>query len=336
VLIWLRGWMYSEKLKYNLTLWTVNPIHGSGDAFALIGLLGYEFNRKFNLFVGINGLPGVSTLQGSHPYWLGGDRIMAEEFFRPGFTQGIWASGEIVDRLKYMVMVGNNLSTLGISAGQLSRDLAYSGVLWWEPTTGEFGPRAGSGDFEHHEQLATRFGLHFTWARESRQTQTTASSPEETQVRLSDSLLFYQTGALAPGVTVDEADFMLTAVNAGLKYKGFWLKGEYFYRRLADFDTLGGVAPMSDIEDHGFALQTSYMLMPKKLETYLFTSYIFGEFNEPWEVGGGLNYFPYGTRDLRINLHTMFVDRSAASSSFGYYAGGLRGPIVSLGAGLMF
>lgn len=336
VLIWLRGWMYSEKLKYNLTLWTVNPIHGTGDAVSIIGALGYDFNEKFKLYVGVNGNPGTSTLLGSHPYWLGSDRIMAEEFFRPGFTQGIWATGEIVDRLGYSFMIGNNLSTLGITAGQQTRDLIYSGALWWEPTTGEFGPRAGSGDFEDHQQLATRFGLHFTHGRESRQTSEDVSSPEETQVRLSDSLLFFQTGALAPGVTVDEAQFDLFAANAAIKYKGFWVKGEYFYRRLSEFDTFGGSAPMSDIEDHGFALQTSYMLMPKKLETYLFTSYIFGEFNEPWEVGAGFNYFPYGTRDVRINLHTIFVDHSAASSSFGYYAGGLDGPIISLGAGLMF
>jgi hypothetical protein len=314
----------------------VNAIHGTGDAIALIGSLGYEFNDHFNIYAGVNGVPGVRSLHGSHPFWLGSDRIMAEEFFRPGFTNGVWMNGEIVDRLFYSLMVGNNISTIGISAAQISRDLSYAGSLTWMPTTGEFGPRTGVGDFEDHQDPATLFELSFTHARESRGNQATISTPEATQIRLSDSTLLFETGSLAPGVTVEDADYDMAAFAAGFKYKGFFLQGEYYYRRLSQFDTSGGAVPMSDIEDHGFNIQTSYMVLPKKLETYLFTSYIFGEFSEPWEVGGGLNYFPYGTRNLRINLHTLFVDHSAASSSFGYYIGGLRGPIVSLGAGLMF
>jgi hypothetical protein len=335
-LIWLRGWMYSEKMKYNLTLWTVNPIHGTGDAIALIGSLGYEFNERFNLYAGVNGNPGVRSLHGSHPYWLGFDRMMGEEFFRPGFTQGIWANGELADRVYYTLMVGNNISTIGISAQQISRDLAYSGSLTWMPTTDEFGPRGGSGDFEDHQQLATRFGVFFTHARDSRGNQSNISSPESTQIRISDSTLLFETGSLAPGVTVEKADYDMVSMDAGVKYKGFFLQGELYYRRLSEFNVSGGPTPMSDIEDYGFQVQTAYMLVPKKLESYLFTSYIFGEFNDPWEVGGGFNYFPFETRDVRINLHTIFVDRSAASSSFGYYVGGLRGPIVSIGTGLMF
>ncbi len=335
-LIWFRGWMYSEKLRYNLTLWTVNAIHGTGDAIALIGSLGYEFNDHFAIYAGVNGVPGVRSLHGSHPYWLGSDRIMAEEFFRPGFTNGVWVTGEIVDRLNYILMVGNNISTIGISASQISRDLAFSGSLTWMPTTGEFGPRTGVGDFEDHQDAATLFELSFTHSREFRGNQATISSPEATQIRLSDSTLLFETGSLAPGVTVDNADYDMLSGAAGFKYKGFFLQGEYYYRRLSEFDTSGGPLPMSDVVDHGFNVQASYMLLPKKLETYAFTSYIFGEFNEPWEVGGGLNYYPFATRDVRLNLHTLYVDRSAASSSFGYYIGGLRGTIVALGAGMMF
>ena len=133
-----------------------------------IGSLRYVFNEKFSLSAGVNGLPGVRTLHGSHPYWLAFDRIMAEEFFRPGSTQGIWVQGELVDRLHYTLMVGNNISTIGISATHISRDLAYSGSLTWMPTTGEYGRRGGSGDFEDHQDLATLFGVSFTHARDSR------------------------------------------------------------------------------------------------------------------------------------------------------------------------
>jgi hypothetical protein len=32
---------------------------------------------------------------GSHPYWLGHDRVMADEFFRPFFGYGVYANGEL-------------------------------------------------------------------------------------------------------------------------------------------------------------------------------------------------------------------------------------------------
>ena len=74
------------------------------------------------------------------------------------------------------------------------------------PTTGEFGPRGGCGDFEIHEELATRFGASFIHCRESRQSKI-GQAYAETQVKISDGLLFYETDALADGVTVTEADF---------------------------------------------------------------------------------------------------------------------------------
>jgi hypothetical protein len=42
--------------------------------------------------------------------------------------------------MKYMAMVGNNLSILGVIAQQLDNRLNTQTVMWqWLPTTGEFG-----------------------------------------------------------------------------------------------------------------------------------------------------------------------------------------------------
>jgi hypothetical protein len=78
-----------------------------------------------------NGFPGTRSLQGSHPYWLGHDRVMADEFFRPGFTNGVFATGEIFPRLHSNAMVGNNLSQLGLSAAKLTRDIGGGVSFWW-------------------------------------------------------------------------------------------------------------------------------------------------------------------------------------------------------------
>ena len=101
-------------------------------------------------------LPGTRSLQGSHPYWLGHDRVMADEFFRPYFAYGVWAQGEITPGLWYNAMVGNNSSALGITATQLIASSRPAPPCWWMPTTKEFGPRGAYGDWEWHDKLATR------------------------------------------------------------------------------------------------------------------------------------------------------------------------------------
>ena len=63
---------------------------------------------------------------------------MADNFFRPGFTQGVWASGEPVKGLNYLAFVGNGLNTLNISANKIDTHLLFSGSVWWEPL-GDYG-----------------------------------------------------------------------------------------------------------------------------------------------------------------------------------------------------
>ena len=84
-----RGGSGTPKLVYTITFWTVLDTNQN----AIFANLGYQFSRKFSLYAGLNGNPGTRSLQGSHPYWLGHDRVMADEFFRPYFGSGVWASG---------------------------------------------------------------------------------------------------------------------------------------------------------------------------------------------------------------------------------------------------
>src|SRR5688572_27540502 len=81
-ILYFKGWVGKPKLVYTMVVWTVNET----DQDALFGVLGWQFSRKFSLYGGINGFPGTRSLQGSHPLWLGHDRVMADEFFRPYFS----------------------------------------------------------------------------------------------------------------------------------------------------------------------------------------------------------------------------------------------------------
>ena len=334
VLVWLNGWLASPKLRYTVTWWTVTAT----DQDALFANIGYQFSKRFNLYGGIFGNPGSRSMQGSHPYWLGNDRVMADEFFRPFFGQGLYANGEIAPGLWYSASVGNSSSTLGTTASQLDRDFTYGGSLWWMPTTQEFGPRGAYGDWEYHDQLATRFGISAVYSPEERYTPID-SAPGNTSLKLADSVNLFETGALVPDVTVTNVDYRILALDAGFKYKGIFVQFEYYQRWLDSFQA-NGMLPMDEIEDHGFYLQAAFYPIPRTLEVYGATSQIFADgslgFEDSHEYVLGLNYYPFDTRNHRLNLQYIDVTRSPVSSSFGYYVGGQTGDTIATAFSVFF
>lgn len=331
VLIHFKGFLFSEKFTYQSSVWGVN----STNSIAAIGSLNYEFSKRFTLGGGIGANPGTRSMNYEHPYFLGTDRQMGDEFFRPGFTGGVWGTGELFPGLNYRAMVGDSVTIVNISAAELTRDLSYGATLAWMPTTQEFGPRGGFGDFEMHDRVATRFGVSAVHSREDRFAQVDNPFPDNTQIRLSDGLLLFEEGALAPGVTVQQADFTLASLDAAMKYRGFFLFGEYYFRDLRDFET-SGPAPLDPIIDHGFMVQSAYMVVPQRWELYGSYSRVFGEYRNSWELGGGLNFFPYKSRNLKINGTAIYVDRSPTGSLFGYYVAGQKGTIISLSTDFFF
>jgi hypothetical protein len=324
IMVFLKGWMGSEKLIYNITLWTVNTT----DQDAIFANLGYQFSRKFSLYAGLSGNPGSRSLSGSHPYWLAHDRVMADEFFRPFFGSGIYATGEALPGLWYTATVSNNNSALGVKASQLDRKLTYGGTVFWMPTTHEFGPRGGYGDWEWHEELATRFGMSYVDSPEQSFRSTTGGNPDNTTLRLADSVNLFETGALAPGVTIDNADYRVLAIDAGIKLRGFFLQAEYYQRWLDNFDA-DGLLPVAEIKDSGFYVQAAFFPVKQKLELYGITSQIYGDddagFGDSSEYGIGMNWYPYPTRNHRLNVQLLDVNKSPVSSTFGYYTGGQDG-----------
>lgn len=333
-MVHVKGWLYSPKFRYQVTAWTVM----STDQTTLYGFLGYQFDKKFNLYAGINTLGGSRSVMGSHPFWLANDRVMADEFFRGSFAGTLWANGEVLPGLWYHLAVANNLSQLGITAKQLSRDLGTGYGLWWMPTTHEFGPNGSYSDWEYHEKLATRIGFSNIRSRENRQ-EIDDNTPENTQVRLADSLLLFETGSLAPGVSVQEADWESVSIDAGMKYRGIFLQAEY-YRRWLDKFVADGPLPVSQITDDGFYVQGAFFPIKQRLELYGATSWVYGDaeagFGDAHEYILGANFYPFETRNVRVNAQVIDVTDSAVSSVFGFYVGGQTGTTYSVAASMLF
>lgn len=330
-IMWLRGWAYDPKLEYTMQFWTVNTTKSVN----IIGSIAYNFSEKFILQAGIDGLPGVRSLNGQHPYFLSGDRFLGDEFFKPGFSMGVSARGKL-GNVFYRLMVGNALSEIGITSTQFTRNMAYGGSVWVLPTTGEFGPRGGYGDYEMHNNLATRFGLSVTQSREDRFSQPNEEeNPMNTSIRLSDSTNIFSTGALAPGVTIKRANYTEMSIDGATKYRGFFFDANYYWRWVNGFKK-DGPTPQDNIYDHGFMLQTAYQIVPQKWEIYSAYTYIFGEFNNPWEIVGGFNYYPTKTRNWRLNTFLNHIEQSPVNSAFGFYTGGQTGETLALSTDIFF
>ncbi len=200
------GWFVTPRFRYYLYVWSANTSRGLGAQVVGAGNLSYSFNRFVSVGAGITSLPAVRSTEGQFPYWLGvDDRLIADEFFIGSYTSGIWLKGEITTTLKYMVMVANNLSTLGVSAAQLDNKLnTQSYSVQWLPTTGEFGLFGTFGDLDYHEDVATRVGVHYTRSDEDKQSQPGSESIENTQIRLSDGSIVFTPDLFGQGVSVDE------------------------------------------------------------------------------------------------------------------------------------
>jgi len=292
----------------------------------LAGNLNYTFKDWFSVGAGIRSLPGTRSVEGNFPFWLGVDsRLMADEFFRPSYTSGIWAWGRIAKKLDYIAMVGNNLSTLGVSAAQLDNGFnTISTSLVWKPTTGEFGP--GFGDFENHENLATRLGVHFNYSEENKQSQPNSEGFENTQLRLSDGSVIFTPNLFGQGITITDATYKMTSFDAGLKYRGFSLDAEYFLRWLNHFHG-PGAAVIPELFDHGVQTQVSTMLIPKILQLYSGGSTIFGQYGQPWDFRVGMNLHPFKNRVVRWNTEFLYLHRSAVGYTALPYPVGGNGPV---------
>ena len=329
------GWMLNPKLRYFLYAWTSNANQGQGAQVVLAGNLQYTFNKYFTLGGGIRSLPGTRSVEGNFPFWMNVDsRHIADEFNRPSYTSGIWATGNLTDRLKYQVMLGNNISTLGVPASRLDNGFnTLSSALIWFPT-GDFEKGfsgQGWGDFEHHDKFSTRLAVHFSRSDENKESQPNSEQFENTQLRLSDGTVIFTPDLFAPGVTITDARYRMTTVDGGFKYRGFSLEGEYFWRWLDDFRFVTAVTPEtlqlvpSQLFDHSFQIQGSAMVLPQTLQAYMGFSKIFGQYGQPRDFRFGTNFFPFKNKVVRWNNEALYLYKSPVGYTSVPYPVGGRG-----------
>ena len=317
------GFIFDKRLRYNLLTWT----SAVTNQIVVAGNIGWQFNKALTLTAGYWSVPGTRSLVFTFPYFAQPERSLADNFFRPGFTQGVWATGEPLKGVNYEVFVGNGLNTLTIPTSKIDTNMVVSGSVWWEPN-GPWGPEGKSrnmyDDYFNSRKPLLRFGTSFTRSREDRFSNLDQSNPENTSIHNSDGVLTFSTGAFAPGVTVDKATYRMLAIDGGMKWRGLALNGQYYFRWLNDFEA-DGPLPVASTFDHGGEFSASYFITPKKFMVYGRTSAIAGQFGNSYEWAGGLKWYFVPNQRVWFQGEMMRVVKAAYGSNITPYTGGMTG-----------
>ena len=282
-------------------------------------VLSYRFSRAMTLSVGQNKVPGSREWLGSASVAQEGpDRSMATTFFRPSLSQGVWLTGQVFETLRYHAMLSNGFNTLNVRPSQYTQRFCLSESVWWEPW-GDFG--RGYPDLQAHQQPVIRIGSSFTFAL-AQSSELGGGAPENSLLRLSDGTLITQTGALAPGVTVQEYNVSLAAFDVSYKYRGCSLATEIYLQQLSALRG-NGPLPMNSISAHGGFVQGGYFVRPQEVELYSRGSVVAGGYGTGTEIGGGVNWFPIkGQNNLRFTFDLAWLENSPAEQNrTGFVAG---------------
>ncbi len=319
----LGGYVFDKRLLWSYTVWT----SAGAASIVLAANVAWRFNQALMITGGYFGVPGSRSLAGTFPFFTGVDRSMADNFFRPGFTQGVQASGEPVKGLNYLAFVGNGLNTLNISANKIDTHILLSGSVWWEPL-GNYGEPGKSrnmfDDYFASNKARIRIGTAFTKSREDRFSNLDQSSPENTSLYNSDGVLTFSTGAFAPGVTLDLATYRMWAIDGGIKWNGLAVNGQYFFRWLTEFEA-DGPLPLASTFDDGFELSAGQFLIPRKLMAYARGSKVYGQFNNSWEYAGGVKWYFLPTERVWLSAEVMRYEKVPYSGAFTPYTAGMTG-----------
>ena len=322
-LISMSGHVVDERLVYSFAFFGTSDA-GLRSGIVPIGMAGWKFSDAATVGAGVTIVPASREWVGTTPWTIGIDRSMVNTFFRPGFSPGVQSIGSLFDNtVHYQGGVWNAID--GGTSGSLRRgtSMAFAGNTWWEPL-GSFG--LGYGDMECRDDPVIRLGTSGTYGR-TRSLGFVGQNPEDTIVRLSDGTPLALPDALGPNSRIDQFVYQLATVDAGWKYGGVAVNFEYYFRMLNDFSGVGSFE-RSSVFDHGGLGYVSWCFVPRTCEAYARSSALTGPYGTGQEYGGGLNWYVNQSRQGRLTLEALHMNRNPAQNILYPYRAGASGTAI--------
>ncbi|MEN0109929.1 MAG: hypothetical protein AAF805_04325 [Planctomycetota bacterium] len=247
------------------------------------------------------------------------DRSMATEYFRAGFTDGVWLLGDLDGGFHYEMSLTNGLRTSTRRAFDLDDNLGAAATAYWDPL-GSFGP--GFADYAYHCDPVIRVGGSFAFDKADDRSDAGFPLGDDGFLRLSDGTRLSDVGALGPGSRLLGDRLLKGGIDLAMKYRGWCFTAEWFLRSIQDL-TADGPINTTQIDDHGFRFDAGYFLVPKRLDVWSRVSHVSGPQGDAWEYAIGTNYYfgsgkHDGKLDDRVNKFSFDVtslDGSPTSST---------------------
>ena len=241
------------------------------------------------------------------------DRSVASTFFdvNRSLAWGLYGQADgIFRRLDWEVAIFNGLVTGGAetgSSGTLDNNFAYSTRLFWYPS-GEWG-KGQLADLDCHDRPATRVGFGFANSTIDR-----IGSTEFSRIRVVDS--GERLSDLLP-MSAREYTVNLWALDAAMKYQGWSLTFEYYFRLINDFRGVD----QPDLYDHGHWLQIGKFIVPGKFQLLTRWSRVVGDsgtlgvINQSSdEVSGGFAWY-FRDQHAKLVFDATHLDGAPISSA---------------------
>lgn len=266
---------------------------------------GWQFTDRFKVELGKRKVPaGLQWLLGARRTRFI-DRPMADDFFRPDRTVGIFGVGEFGQNGHYELMLGNGFRTANLPNSLTDDQLTIAATTYLEPA-GPFGLQIV--DFEGTSKPLWRVGHSFVFSPQAGD-RLGLSLAESDFLRLSDGTRLTEIGALAPGVTVSGYDLFLYGMELACKYRGWSMTSEVFLRWVNDLRA-DGPLPVQELRENGFYVEGGKFLIASKLDWNVRYSQVGGEFGTASEYAAGLNWYPLAKPSLKISFDVTQLDGS--------------------------
>lgn len=239
------------------------------------------------------------------------DRSVATTYFRADRSVGIWFLGDTPNDTYYQIGITNGFVTTDLEPDQVDNNFAYT-ALTYHDFGGDFGN--GHSDLEFHNNPVFRIGNSLSYTNTNPlDGQPTA---EQNFARVSDGARLTDTGALAPGLTINDFDQYVVSAFLSGKWRGLSFNAEYYARWLQNFGTVEGPSTgINELFDSGFYADVGYFLVPERFEANARISQIDGLYGDSWEYAAGWNYFINGTHKNKLSFDATLLDGIPTSSS---------------------
>jgi hypothetical protein len=116
---------------------------------------------------------------------------------------------------------------------------------------------------------------------------------------------------------------MLSA-NGGVKWRGWAVNTEYYFRWRNRF-AADGALPLTSTFDHGFELEVSKFVVPKRWELYGRASVIFGQFKNSYEYAPRVKYYLVPNHRIWIVVEGLRIVKSPLPAVITPYNSGFTG-----------